>query len=451
MIEPVVIKVVSGGNGEELLLLLTGPREFNDGWMLTPLGAKPGDAPFNLLGTRPLEADVVRRCGQQLGDALNRNQAVSEMFGFIATANAEEEYPIYIEVGSPESENLPWEAIWRDQLEFLSLKRHWPIARLAATTNDVTPKERTVQPTLKILAVLAAAGVDATGEWMRLYDAVRRHGARVRVHVLVAQRELRAQIQGLGDPRFTAEWVGDTTSLMRRVQNFGPNLVHFFCHGLSEASPKLQLVQRSGKTEEISLHDLTGLAVPESIWLVTLNCCQGGRASGNVRSIARQLVARGVPAVVAMRESVESFDANLFTGAFYDVLTESIMQYLPSDPVAPDAEPTAMPESVWLRALQPSRQAIHEALRGDPPSKYLPADMVQWTLPMLYVRRGGLTLKPTALTHDADLEGQVNIHSELTQLRDARRQLTGLGMPAEALKLIDDKIADLEQQVQKVD
>jgi hypothetical protein len=442
---PVVIKVLSAGD-QEWLLLLEGPREFDDSWSSTPLGAKPTDEPFALLTREPLETDIVRRCGQHLGEALGQNQAVSQVLEHIATADADEEYPIYIQVGSPDSENLPWEAIWRDKLEFLALTRHWPIARLAAATNDATPKTRTVEPKLKVLAVLAAAGVDATGEWMRLHDVMKAHGDRVRVHVLVAQRDLLKQVRGLGDPRFTAEFVGDAASLMRRVRAFGPNIVHFFCHGLSDATPKLQLVRLSGQTEEISVTDLSELAVPETLWLVTLNCCQGGRSAGNVRSIARNLVARGVPAVVAMRESVASFDANLFTGTFYAALVDELIRHLPPDPVPAGADPTPLPESVWLRALQPSRLAIHSAPRGTPPAKRTPADSPEWTLPMVYVRRGGLRLTPTPLTQDPDLAGQEDLHAALTQLRDARRQLAQVGMPEDVLRQIDDKIAQLERQ-----
>jgi hypothetical protein len=182
---------------------------------------------------------------------------------------------------------------------------------------------------------------------------------------------------------------------MERLRNSFPNVIHFFCHGIADTRPQLEVetrIDRKLKKDRGSItldtQMLDGLANAHSLWLVVLNCCQGAKTSPQLHSLARNLVAAGVPAVVAMRESVEVNDANLFAKHFYTMLFPQLKAVfdLRNNPAA--SRPMTFQELVWLRAVDEARRQLSLA-----PNRIADSS-AEWTYPVVYVHRDALELHP---------------------------------------------------------
>jgi hypothetical protein len=344
------------------------------------LRLRVGESAYSLLGGPT--PGMVRRCGRSLGIRLAANRDIKEALEHVATQRHTEEFQIFIEVGPPELENLPWEAIWRRHLNFLALHPAAPIARRPSYINNGIPAERYVEPRLRVLAVLSASGVDPEGEWRQLAASLAGHGDRYRLKLFVSDERLAAEIGRAADPRVTCHWVpGSPATLIGEARAFRPNVLHFFCHGRS-TPPSLELLTRSQEPVCLPSSELAQLSGFDALWLVTLNCCEGGQSSGAMYSIARELSDAGVAAVVAMREGILSTDANIFTGAFYGDIVPSLVRLLP-----PSAGPADIPESILLNGLRAARQRLYPAPRTAD-------DSPEWTFPILYLRRSSIRLKP---------------------------------------------------------
>jgi CHAT domain len=311
---------------------------------LSDLELRADADPFASLMNEPPAADIVFKCGKAIFDALKEIEVFDQI-----VLNPNDHTPVYFKLESLGSENLPWEAMWHHtQQRFVALEANWPIARLAP--GNPGPWTATIEPELKMLLVLAAAPgngsrrVDAVNEWNGIWNAVRGYAqnGRVRIHVLYCQDEVRDLIEPLAGPgvHVTSERLTEKKTLESAIVDMGPNIVHFFCHGSAEhAEARLNLATLADYDADaaegeiwLGLNDLaTTLTSTQSVWLVTLNCCQGARATSSGRSIAASLSNEGVPAVVAMRESVDFVKAGVFAGELYRHLLATLLPLLPTE------------------------------------------------------------------------------------------------------------------------
>lgn len=406
------------------------------------LDCNSNDAEFLKLRSKPAP---VRGAGQKLYGALVAHQPVRDFFAQtmvlpVAPPTLPAVFPLFIRVDTPDAEELPWEILWETQKSFMVLdpQGRWPIARLASVPKRAEPLHRKIGNELRLALVLAAAREDGANEWANISGAISKSSLPVDVLGLVSE-EAAAKAMNADATAWQAQahaparkvdvkFVGDDSSaLMAKLRAHRPNVVHFFCHGISSVSPQLELETRSDRTAKkdrgsitLSSKALEELASFDSLWLVVLNCCQGAKTGGQLQlhSLARELVGRGIPAVVAMRESVSVNDANLFAEHFYPELFAQLQGVfaLRHQPDPPD--PIPFQEIVWVRAVDQARRQLSLV-----PNR--PPDMsVEWTYPVLYVNRDELELHPRELKTDTlSPEKRVELLTKIELWRAIRASL----------------------------
>jgi hypothetical protein len=152
--------------------------------------------------------------------------------------------------------------------------------------------------------------------------------------------------------------------LIRVLEQGQYDVFHYAGHSdVGAFGGNLYLVNgRSGLSEPLSGQDLAGLLVNNRTRLVVLNSCRGAYSAGDdrdktdgVNNLAAAMVARGVPAVLAMAERIPDDVALLLTQLFY----RNLKQGYPID-----------------LSLSRARQALMSAYS----SNYL-----YWALPVLYL------------------------------------------------------------------
>jgi hypothetical protein len=422
-----------------------------------PLDCSADDPEFAKLRSRPAQ---VRPAGEKLYGALVSAKAGEEFFAQRRAVPPPAPAPLYIHIEPPDVERLPWEILCEAKQSFMALDPdgRWPIARLASASKRAEPLNRVVGNELRMAVVLAAARENGAAEWSSISAALSAFKTPIDVLGIVSEAASEtamtadaAQWAGKVPARnVTVAFVGDGSSLMSQLRAHVPNVIHFFCHGVADVRPQLELESRADRTKNADrgsikldsalLKELTSL---KSLWLVVLNCCQGGKSAPQMHSLARDLVAGGVPAVVAMRESVDVNDANLFSEHFYPALFAQLQAVftLKNRPDAP--KPLPLDELVWVRAVDIARRQLSVS----PPRQ--PDSSAEWTYPVVYVHRDELKLysrnvRVPALTQERRLE----LLAELGMLRSVRSALDVApdAEPAERNKL-DAQIAQLEAQL----
>lgn len=391
------------------------------------LKCKASDAQFIKLRTIPAD---VKLAGEYLYKAL-----VFEAVGRDFFAQQQPLSPLFIHIGAPDAEDLPWETLWEAQRNFMALdpQGRWPIARMVAPVQQPAKLERLIGRRLRIAIVLAAARELGASEWDGIKAALDAHAGPMDVLALVSEDAVKEQIavdaaawiaQGK-DRNVEVEFVGDASTIMTRLRAHVPNIIHFFCHGVADVRPQLELetrIDRKTKTDRgsISLGSevLIQLASASSLWLVALNCCQGAKTAPQLHSLARDLVAAGVPAVVAMRESVEVKDANLFAQHFYSSLLPGLSALFTLR-ATPSIERLPVEEMLWVRAIDAARRPLQGGARE-------PGSSVEWSYPVLYVHRDPLELLPRELkVSSISAAKRLELVTELDVLRAVRRTLDG--------------------------
>jgi CHAT domain-containing protein len=374
---------------------------------------------------------------------------------------------------SPEAEGLAWEALCADG-SFLALDRRWSIGRMSLGAPP-HGRPRNFQPPLKILAVLAADEVEAGGEWKSLLDSLSAASFPVTVKALVAEKSLYEEIEETRSNMVSVEvdYVpGDPGVFVRMIEDFSPNILHFFCHGSESGGTSYLRVatvaSRAGDlagTHILEATDLPAAGLGDDLWLVTLNCCGSAEPTEAAGSIAFLLSSTGVPVVAGMRESVAAEDANAFSQGFYRAVVELL---------APAASAGRSKEVDWPTALYEARIALCEAHRGEVPCREAAPSNREWTLPVLYVGGEQFTLRgrrrprrPTApeganparraLGGVVGRAKQPLAGPRLTDAERATREAQlqilrdlvdkDLGAPAEVLDAYRSRIRDLEREL----
>src|SRR5207245_700381 len=171
-------------------------------------------------------------------------------------------------------------------------------------------------------------------------EHARNLGLDMRLRLLVGDDETREKIDAAiasGLDWIEVSHIEKTgTRVIQDVMAWEPNILHFFCHGIVDASEQSLELATGGdyadpeatsgsvRIHTKQLFDM-GQKLPNT-WLLTLNCCSSGQAAEDLQSMTHQAVSGGFPAAVAMLEPVDAADAYEFTRAFYSELFEEVWE-----------------------------------------------------------------------------------------------------------------------------
>ena len=329
----------------------------------------------------PPAADPVQDIGSRIFKELAKNAAIKEAIGNALNAQINSVRPIYIDTESVRAESICWEALWETTTKrFLALDARWPIARRARPEAPPKLPMAFFAPPLKILAVISAENYPGLAEWDGIYKAAQRSiqlGRPVEIQVVTGDADLFKAVKAIAqaDPAIRTPLAvpEDPGALDLIIGTFQPHIVHFFCHGLIEQSPWL-LIRTGAKDEELKVA-VDSLASLQTVWLVVLNSCDSSVSTGEVPSMAYQIVAKmGVPFVLGTLAPIDVLDAYKFSEAFYERL---LFKFAGTFTTARSQDVMTIG---WTEALHAARDAIDR--KYDQTS----TKNNQWTLPVLYER-----------------------------------------------------------------
>ncbi len=241
--------------------------------------------------------------------------------------------------------HLPWELLRDPNREFLTLSRSTPVVRYTQQLS-IRPPAAITQP-LRVLVMISSPKdfppLDVEGEWKRLQEST-------------AELVQKGMIQ--------LERMDDATliGLQRRLRTGDYHIFHFIGHSDFDAANNQGVLIFESMTDSNKGQVISGgalareLGEESSIRLVILNSCRSARRVEQdvFAGIASSLVARGIPAVVAMQFEISDRAAKVFAEEFY----RAISDLLPID-----------------TALSEARRAIANVVQN-----------TEWATPVLYMR-----------------------------------------------------------------
>ncbi|MBE9041255.1 CHAT domain-containing protein [Oscillatoriales cyanobacterium LEGE 11467] len=217
---------------------------------------------------------------------------------------------------------LPWEVL-NDGYRTLAtgtevlFSRYWP------TTNGLPVPPLPPPPTLtdRILRILMVVAAPTDRESLEL-----------RQEATELQRELhsRSDTGSIADIHLTILEQPDRATLTHALEQGQYQVLHYAGHSnLGNSGGAVYLVNsKTGRAEPLSGDDLAGLLVNNGIQMAVFNSCRGAylRAGETPPSgeanLAQALVKRGIPAVLAMAESIPDEVALHLTRLFYRNLNQ---------------------------------------------------------------------------------------------------------------------------------
>jgi hypothetical protein len=263
--------------------------------------------------TRAERARLARAFGEKLFNAIFTGDIYA---AYLASKDRASALGLRIKLSIQDAgmlEDVPWELLRDPRNDYLVLSRQTPIVRY--------PRILTVRPLveitlpMRVLVMISSPGdqeaLDVEGEWRALEEAtleLRNRG------LLVLDRLDDAQL----------------VTLQRKLREDTQfHVFHYIGHAAFDEQSKTGMLAfenaRSNTTVPVSGESLAReLSEENTIRLVVLNACQGARQD-NVdpfAGIASSIVARGVPAVVAMQFSISDDASKIFSQEFYKALAE---------------------------------------------------------------------------------------------------------------------------------
>jgi hypothetical protein len=307
--------------------------------------------------TRAQETQTAREFGDRIFNFLIRNNEDVNAAYFASLERAGSEgLRIRLSVeNAGELARLPWEFLRDPSREFLALSRSTPVIRYSPQLTLRRPLNITIP--LRVLVMISAPRglpeLDVEGEWQRLQEAT-------------------ADLQARG--LLLLERLDDATliALQRKLRSNEYHVFHYIGHSDFNASTQQGVLVFEDELDHDKPHVITGEALgrelgeENTIRLVVLNSCHSARRSDRdvLAGIASGLVARGIPAIVAMQFAISDLAAKAFAEEFYRVISEN----LPID-----------------SALSEARRAIANRVGS-----------IEWATPVLYMRsEDGVLFLPT--------------------------------------------------------
>jgi hypothetical protein len=424
------IRAILAGGSPSLTLAVDGHPSFD-----TPLNLAsnlpPIDA-FTLFQSTPEEAStVIKDAGEAILKALwtheNGKTAIAN------TLNApvdSREVRIHIESIAKAAHNLPWEAIHDPNAGFIALSSGVPFRRVVpAVRPDVVRKVDTFNGTLKIAAVIAAAGLPGDLQWQALKGALDAWPGAKECLVIVGSPALRAAIDGLALAHVRTELVPLTgDDLVQTIGNFAPQILHIFCHGQSEAGGVLEIAKPNTEFGEAPLFVRPAqLATAlRSTWVVVLNACSTGQVNPevNTNSFACNLIEQGVPFVAGMLQEVPAGVGHRFAQTFLSRLVGDLAKQFPKGArFALQVAPAVMAARASIVALYGGEPALEGRIK-------------EWTLPILCSSVDSFEIHPSDL-------GQQQGTETLAQIRALKNVLASGSFTPAIEQQIKDEIVRL--------
>lgn len=267
-------------------------------------------------GVRRLDSPemlLAKQYGGKLFEAVFAGDVYTCFVSSLATAQAQEKgLRIRLRLNSPEMTALPWEFLYHTRRsQFLALSIETPIVRYLEAAQP--PRLQMVKPPLNMVAMISSPRdypmLDVEREWQQLKEAL-------------------AELEQRGLIRLERLDQASLAALQRRLRQGDVHILHFIGHGRYdvEAGDGLLLFE----DEEDRGRPLNGnylgtlLHNHHSLRLVTLNACEGARASqeDQFSGVAQSLVSQGVPAVIAMQFEITDQAAIGFASEFYGALAD---------------------------------------------------------------------------------------------------------------------------------
>jgi hypothetical protein len=423
---------IYGPPGQATIQLIQGPDNLIDNAKAVPMPSV-----IDKLSSWP-PPNPVQSYGEALLKCLNdiAEQSIKDAIKHVVDGNG----TIYFKLKSADWESHAWEALW-DDTDFFLLKPQRGMARV------VDPRDRSslafaLEPPLRVMAVLSAAGLRNGPQWEALYRAAidnarSDYGLPLQLHLLTGEEGLADAIRGSPDSnprlRVTVANIDGARSLKvsNEIKRFRPHILHFFCHGqVVQGAGVLRISDIDQHRESISsrrpdgaplsfamdnraFREIFELARAQRwLWLVVLNACKLGAQAPNVFALAQKFAIAGVPAAIGMAEVIDENDAIQFCKAFYSSL---FLELANVDSVLATADECALD---WAKLLHEARKSIRDG-RGSASSK------PQWTLPIVFVGGHDFRLKKPSTPRAPDLASAIPdlaskiLEGALEQLRNA--------------------------------
>ena len=359
-------------------------------------GDEPQLAGFRAAAARTAVADAG---GYLFGKIMENPDIADQLRPRLADRNAQPS-PILVSLSARGAERYPFEAMFvpreaypllSDGSRFLGLSERFAIGRMVdgvTAPSAVLP----LRPPLQLTAVLSAYGIEARPQWEGLLAAIRAPGAvPTRLQVFVSERDLLDEVAACpevaGVPGASASLVpGNPDDLQRRISEFAPHVLHFFCHGTAVGTGRLEIATANdreagtGVSSVVLEHEQLLRFVPDRAtgdpaWLVVLNCCETGGVGDELTSFSLRLMEEGqFGAVIGMSEPVLDIHATLFARGFYRSLLTEIGRRASGRLAEPLHLPAVAVAGRLEVAARPGR-AISDAA----------AEFRDWTLPVVFV------------------------------------------------------------------
>lgn len=207
---------------------------------------------------------------------------------------------------------LPWELLYDPAREFVALSRQTPVVRYTQQL-DLRPPVEAALP-LRVLVMISAPEnfptLDVEGEWQRLNTATK-------------------PLQDRGMIQLERLDTATLTALQHTLRTRDFHVFHYIGHSDYDSFNQeglLVLEAEDGKTAQLVSGAALAREIGEesTIRLVLLNSCQSARRAQRdpFSGLASSIVARGIPAVVAMQFPITDRAANVFSEEFYRALAD---------------------------------------------------------------------------------------------------------------------------------
>ena len=220
---------------------------------------------------------------------------------------------IRLNAAAPELSALPWELLrLPGEADPLCVSTNGVVTRFLDV--NVPLRDLAAPRPLRILGVLPkSAGVDAAGHKAALEKAVAAANA--------------ATDGAAGQGSLQLGWLEGTVTrehVRAALSQAEAHVLHFIGHGaFANGQPALQLTDDYGDPLTVSAATFAGFFRNRAgMRLVVLNACQGAKtdSANALLGVAPQIIAQGVPAVVAMQWDIYDWAAQAFAAAFYGTL-----------------------------------------------------------------------------------------------------------------------------------
>jgi hypothetical protein len=358
--------------------------------------------------------------GAQIRDALMKHSEIRSVLESLYKAPNLESWNILFGVSNPKAEAIRWEVLQTPTAEYLVLGPARRLLRVATATATPELGIRTFPDRLRFAAFLSPAKVDCEAEFdgiVAAADAARRGGLPLDLFLYVGQRELVTKAPAWVTCRLMPASTEDLQEELRRER---PHILHFFCHGLSDSPQSLQFAtvadqraQAEDGSVPLSIQRLVEVGL-DQVWTVVFNCCDGGRPSKALGSMAYRVVAEaGVPAAIGMGSPLPQGAAPFFSSSFYKALFRILCKLLPQ------IQNTAV-EIDFGDAIADARKSLHDAIAA----VGLPFSC--WSLPIIYLHSKPFIIQK-ALSPTVPMQGPAAV-APPDSLEIARRVSTIAGM-----------------------